>query len=354
MIRIETLRLKAFHEGEMDGYLVFNSINQLYFTGVPGTAALLVPKEGESTLYVYNVNYEQVKAQAKTFRVELVNLKENLLERIAKRSRELGIRNLCIDSINVEGWNRLTKETKETTLKIDNNPVKEMRAVKDQQEIRLLKRAGELTSEGMKAARESLRPGVKEYEVAAEIEYAMRKKGSSGTAFETSVASGARSAFPHGGCTNREIREGDIVIVDLGATYMNYCSDMTRTLVAGKPSGKQNKIAKIVEEAQEDAFKTITPGVPSRTVDEAARKTIEASGYGNFFVHGLGHGVGLEIHEPPTLNNASMDILLEGNVVTDEPGIYMVGYGGFRMEDTVLVEKTRPKRLTQGSYSLTE
>jgi Xaa-Pro aminopeptidase len=353
MDRINALKLKAFDERKLDGFLIFNNINQLYFTGFPGTTSLLVPKDGLPILYVYNVNYEQTKAQTKAFRVELVSLKENLFEKIAKQTRELDIKNLGIDTMNVENWNKLVKEAKETTLKIDN-AIKELRAVKDKQEIENLKKTGELTSEGMKAARETIRPGMKEYAAAAEIEYAMRKKGSCGTAFETSVASGARSAFPHGGCTDREIREGDLVIIDLGATYNYYCSDMTRTLVAGKATEKQNKIAKIVEKAQLNAFKAIKPGTSARHVDDVARKTIEESGYGNLFVHGLGHGVGLEIHEPPTLNSVSTDILAEGNVVTDEPGIYIVGYGGVRIEDTVLVTKTQPEKLTKGEYALTE
>jgi Xaa-Pro dipeptidase len=193
---------------------------------------------------------------------------------------------------------------------------------------------------------------MKEYEVAAEIEYAMRKRGSYGTAFETIVASGPRSAFPHGGCSDREIRAGDLVVVDVGATYKFYRSDMTRTLVAGKPSEKQKKLYEIVKAAQEKAFEIIKPNVKARDVDAATRKIIEDAGYGEYFVHGLGHGVGLEVHEPPTLNPSSKEALVMGNVVTDEPGIYLVGYGGVRIEDTVLVRKNDAEKLTKGLYGL--
>jgi Xaa-Pro aminopeptidase len=190
--------------------------------------------------------------------------------------------------------------------------------------------------------------------VAAEIEYAMRKLGSSGTAFETIVASGASSAFPHGGCSDKEIREGDLVVVDVGATYKFYRSDMTRTFVVGKPSEKQKKLYQIVKAAQETALGKVMPGAKASNVDVAARKIIADAGYGAYFVHGLGHGVGLEVHEPPILSPDSKDVLAVGNVVTVEPGIYLVGYGGIRIEDTVFVQKGGAQKLTHGTYTLGE
>jgi len=209
-----------------------------------------------------------------------------------------------------------------------------------------------LTSEGMRVAYEAIRSGVKECEVAGEIEYAMRKCGGWGTAFETIVASGVRSAFPHGGCTDKKIRKGDLVVVDIGATYHYYRSDMTRTLVAGKPSEKQKKIYEIVKQAQAKALQAVKPKAKARDVDAAARKIIENAGYGKYFVHGLGHGVGLEIHEQPTLSQESKDKLMIGNVVTLEPGIYILGFGGFRIEDTVLAQKGKAEKFTKGPYTL--
>ena len=204
----------------------------------------------------------------------------------------------------------------------------------------------------MKVAFETIKPGVKERQVAAEIEYAMRKKGSDGTAFDTIIASGAASAFPHGSCSDRTIREGDFVVVDLGATSNFYRSDMTRTFTAGKPSEKQSKIYETVKLAHQKAFEAIKPSIPAKDADAAARQIIEAAGYGEFFVHNLGHGVGLEIHEAPTLSPDSQDTLAVGNVITDEPGIYLPGYGGVRIEDTVLVTTVGAEKLTVGPYSL--
>jgi Xaa-Pro dipeptidase len=142
------------------------------------------------------------------------------------------------------------------------------------------------------------------------------------------------------------------VVVDVGATYKFYRSDMTRTLVAGKPSEKQKKLYQIVKAAQKKAFEALKPNVKAKDVDAIARKIIADAGFGEFFVHGLGHGVGLEVHEPPTLSPESKDVLAVGNVVTVEPGIYLVGYGGVRIEDTVLVQRNGAEKLTNGPYFL--
>jgi Xaa-Pro dipeptidase len=351
----KTVALKqiAFKEKGFDGFLIFNWANLLYFAGFPGATSLLIPKDGESTIYVYGVTYEQAKAEGKGFRVELVKRDENLLAKIAEKVKDCKIKKLAVDALSIESWRALAKETRgKAMLKTENAIIWELRKVKDEKEIELMRKAGELTSEGIKAACEVIAPSLKEYEVAAEIEYAMRKRGSYGTAFETIVASGSCSAFPHGGCSDREIREGDLVVVDVGATYKFYRSDMTRTLVAGKPSEKQKKLYEIVKAAQAKAFGAIKPNVKARDVDAVARKMIEAAGYGEYFVHSLGHGVGLEVHEPPTLGTDSKEVLAVGNVVTDEPGIYLVGYGGVRIEDTVLVQKNGAEKLTNGSYSL--
>lgn len=353
MKRIGALKQFAFHEKGFEGFLIFNWANLLYFAGFPGAVSLLISRDGESTIYVYGVNYEQAKAEGKGFRVELVKRDENLMAKIAEKVKDCKIKKLAVDALSIESWRALAKAIgSEEGLETNNSFIQELRKVKDEKEIALMRKAGELTSEGVKAAYEVLALGMKEYEVAAEIEYAMRKRGSYGTAFETLVASGSRSAFPHGGCSDREIREGDLVVVDVGATYKFYRSDMTRTLVAGKPSEKQKKLYQIVKTAQEKAFEAIKPNVKAKDVDAVARKMIEAAGYGEYFVHGLGHGVGLEVHEPPTLSTDSKEVLAVGNVVTDEPGIYVVGYGGVRIEDTVLVQKNGAEKLTNGPYTL--
>lgn len=353
MKKVEALRRLAFEKKGFDGFLITNEINLLYFTGFPGATFLLIPENGESIIYVHGTNYEQAKAEGEGFRVELVKLGGNLMEEVAAQVKGFRIERLAVDALSFEDYEKLMKGLKdETKVKMQNKLVWELRKVKYAREIELMQKAGELTSEGMKTAYEVIKPHIREYEVAAEIEYTMRKKGSWGTAFETIVASGVRSAFPHGGCTDRKIQKGDLVVVDIGASYQHYRSDMTRTVTAGEPSAKQRKLYKIVKTAQEKAFQAVKPKAKAKEIDGIARKVIEDAGHGEYFVHGLGHGVGLEVHEPPTLSQESRDRVNIGNIVTIEPGIYIVGFGGIRIEDTVIVQKNNAERLTKGLYTL--
>jgi Xaa-Pro dipeptidase len=353
--RIDVLKQMAIKEDRFEGFLVFNSVNLTYLTGFSGASALLIPKNGECKVYVYGVNYTHAQTELSELTVELVKHGENLMDKIAKQAAASEIRKLAVDALNVESWCALTKALgSDKTLEVNSSFIRELRKVKDQEEIKLMRKAAELTSQGMRVAYETVATGVREYDVAAEIEYAMRKLGSSGTAFETIVASGSCSAYPHGGCSDKKIRKGDLVIVDIGATYKSYRSDMTRTFVAGKPSEKQKKLYQIVKKAQETAFEALKPNVKVKDVDAAARKIIADAGYGEYFVHNLGHGVGLEVHEPPTLSPDSKDVLAVGNVVTVEPGVYIVGYGGIRIEDTVLVQRKDAEKLTNGLYAPAE
>lgn len=351
--RIKALKELAFEKKNFDGFLVTNEVNLLYFTGVPGAACLLIPKKGESVIYTYGVNYEMVKAGAEKFRVELVKSGEKLAEKIAPQFKTSKIRKLATDGINYDTYRMLAKSLRrKARVNVQSGIVSELRKVKEEKELELMRKAGELTSLGMKVAYETVRPGLTEIQVAAEIEYAMRKKGGWGVAFETIVASGVHSAYPHGGCKNRRIHSGDVVIVDMGAMYEYYRSDITRTIVAGRPTEKQRKLYAVVKTAHEKAYHAIKPKARGKDVDMAARKVIEKAGYGDLFNHGLGHGVGLEVHEAPVLGPSSRDKLQVGNVVTDEPGIYFVGYAGFRIEDTVLIGKDCGEKFTKGPYTL--
>jgi Xaa-Pro aminopeptidase len=278
---------------------------------------------------------------------------EKLTDKIAPQFKAYKIKKLATDTTNHDIYRLLAKALRgKAQLKTQGNLVWELRKIKDPQEQERMRKAAKTTVAGMKAAYETIKPGVTEINVAAEIEYAMRKNKGYGTAFETIVASGTRSAYPHGGCADRKIQKGDLVVVDIGSTYECYKSDMTRTFTAGKPTQKQEKLYETVKVAQEKAYHAIKAKAKARDIDQAARKILETAGYGENFNHGLGHGVGLEIHEPPVLGTISKDKLAEGNVVTDEPGIYFPGWGGIRIEDTVLVKKHKSERLTEGYYSL--
>ncbi len=341
------------NQDKMDFFLIFNNINLTYFTSFSGATALLIPKQGESTLYVSGVNYEQAKAEISGLTVKLLNRSENLMEKMTKQMASDIPSKLAVDSLSIESWRALAKAVGgEEKLELGANLIRKLRSVKDQDEVKLIREACNLAEIGMQVAFETVKPGVTERRVAAEVEYAMRKKGADGTSFDTIIASGISSAFPHGSCTNRTIHPGDLVVVDLGATYRSYRSDMTRTFTAGKSTEKQMKIYETVKAAQQKAFKAMSPNIPAAQVDAAARRVIEMAGFGEFFVHNLGHGVGLEIHEAPILSPDSKDTLAAGNVVTDEPGIYLPGCGGVRIEDTVLVTSNGAERLTTEYYSL--
>jgi Xaa-Pro aminopeptidase len=351
--RINALKKLAFEKKNHDAFFIANEHNLLYLTGTPGAACLLIPKKGESILYSYGVNYDQTKAEAKDCKVELIKRGEKPTEKIAPQFKTYKIKKLATDTTNHDLYRLLAKTLRgKAQLKTQGNLVWELRKIKEPQEQELMRKAGKGTVAGMKAAYETIKPGVTEINVAAEIEYAMRKNKGYGTAFETIVASGTRSAYPHGGCADRKIQKGDLVVVDIGSTYEYYKSDMTRTFTAGKPTQKQQKLYETVKTAQEKAYHAIKANAKAKDIDQIARKILETAGYGENFNHGLGHGVGLEIHEQPVLATMSKDNLAEGNVVTDEPGIYFPGWGGIRIEDTVLVKDRKSEKLTEGYYSL--
>jgi Xaa-Pro dipeptidase len=342
-----TTTLKQAINQEVD-IAIFNQTNILYFSGFSGASALLIPKQDQPTLYVGTVNYEQAKAETKNLEIEPLKNGENLIQKIVKQSQN---KNLAIDTLPIESWETLIKATgKDSKVQLVNDKIRAQRAVKDPQEIERIQQACKIADIGIQAAQKTIKPGIIERQVAAEAEYAMRKAGSDGSAFNTIVASGYCCAYPHGTLPEKTIQEGEFVVVDLGATLRFYCSDITRTFVAGKPQDKHKQIIEAVKAAQQNAIQAIKPGAPTKEVDQAARKTIEQAGFGEFFVHNLGHGVGLEVHEAPILGPNSKDILQEGNVVTVEPGIYMPGFGGVRIEDTILVTKNGAKKLTTAPY----
>jgi Xaa-Pro dipeptidase len=349
--RTTALKQSAAKQNKPQNFVIFNQTNITYFTNFPGAAALLIPEQGENVLYVSGVNYEQAKAEEpKDASVKLLNRGENLMEKIAKQAPN---RKFSVDTLPVDRWRALAQAVGgEEKLELANNLILDMRKIKGKEEIESIKQACKLADIGIRAASEAIRPGVKEKDVAAEVEYAMRKSGSDGTAFETIVASGYCCAYPHGAFLEKTIREGDLVVADLGAIYKYYRSDITRTFIAGKFMEEQRKIYLTVKSAHQKAFEVIKPGVLATEADKAARQVIEEAGFGEFFVHNLGHGVGLEVHEAPILSPNSKDILTAGNIVTVEPGIYIPGFGGVRIEDTVLVTRNGVEKLTDAAYLL--
>ena len=343
--RIKKIR-NILVEKNIDALLIADDKNIFYFTEFPWGFRLLIPAEGENILFVPSVNYEAAKEKSRNVRVELIKIGEKAINKIFSEISRRKIKFLGFDRLSATEYLKIKSKLQDLELKSLQEDIWSLRKIKDESELALIKKAAELTSQGMKRALEVIKPGLIEREAIAEIEYEMRKRGSSGVAFETIVCSGPESAYPHGGLGEREIKDGDFVVVDLGAKYRGYCADMTRTLIVGEPSKRQLHIYKAVKEAQKIAISRIRSNIKAREVDQVARKYIEEKGYGKYFVHSLGHGVGLDVHEPPTLGPLSDEILSSGNVVTVEPGIYIPGFGGVRIEDTVLIHENKAIKLT--------
>lgn len=228
----------------------------------------------------------------------------------------------------------------------------DIRSCKDNDELQRLSDVAALSSAALMAIRPLLRPGVKEVEVALELELEMRRLGADGRAFDFIVASGARGSMPHGVASDKTLQPGELVTIDFGAVKDGYYSDETVTVAIGEPGEKQKSIHAIVKAAHDMAVAAVRPGIACRELDAVAREYIRESGYGDYFGHGLGHGVGLEIHEKPVLSPRGDAVAVEGMVFTIEPGIYIPGFGGVRIEDTVAVTADGCRVLTRAPKDL--
>jgi Xaa-Pro dipeptidase len=219
---------------------------------------------------------------------------------------------------------------------------------KDENEIAHMRRAAEIAERAMERLLDvgALRPGRTELEVAADLQVAMLREGGQGEAFSPIVVAGPRSAFPHATPSNRPLAKGDLVIIDWGTTHEGYCSDITRTFVLGSPTPEMERIHDAVLAANQSGRLSIRPGMPAQEVDRAARRAITLAGYGEYFIHRTGHGLGLEVHEPPYVVEGNLDLLQPGMTFTVEPGIYLPGTGGVRIEDDVVVTETGSETLT--------
>lgn len=345
------LRLHLFKEqiekDNLQGFLAHNSKNIYYLTGFMSTggAYLLVPEDSEPILWISKLEWNRAKEEAENCDLRMIKQRSRIERTLSKELDDSKLKKVGFDEIAVREYLALIKEWG-GELKNEVQLIWNLRKVKDDEEIAIMKEAAKLADLGVQVALETAAPGIDEFRVAAEAEYAMRIRQSEGTAFETIVASGLRSAFPHGPPTKRKIQRGDLVVVDIGAIFRNYRSDITRTIVAGRPSKKQNEIFNTVIEAQEIALRRYKDKMKCSLVDRTARSLITKKGYGKYFTHGLGHGIGLDIHEPPTISPNSKDHLEKGCLVSNEPGIYIPGVGGLRVEDMILVGQNSGERIT--------
>jgi Xaa-Pro dipeptidase len=306
----------------------------------------LVVTPDEETLLVPELEYEQAKEEARV-NVEKFKKMDELYEYL-KRFKSLAVEG----TMSISFQNTLKEKAEVKEFKLLDDVIKELRMIKSEEEIKVIEDACRLADIGVMTAIEEISEGKREREIAAKVEYAMKMEGAEKPAFDTIIASGYRSALPHGVASDKRIERGDLVVMDLGALYRHYNSDITRTIVVGTPNEKQKEIYEIVLEAQKKAVEEAKPGMTAKELDSVARKIIEEYGYGDKFIHSLGHGIGLQVHEWPRVSQLDETVLKEGMVVTIEPGIYIPKFGGVRIEDTIVITKNGAKRLTKTDREL--
>lgn len=307
---------------------------------------------GSKKIFLTDSRYaEQAGAETKGFRITVY---DRALEAVTACVRRLGVRTLGFEggSVSYDTFSKLKRAMPGVRLKSAAMAVTALRRKKDAFERGRMRASARVLDAGFEAARRLIRPGVRELDAASEVEQVFRKGGAEAVAFDIIMASGARGALPHGKASVKRIKKGDLVVVDMGVVVGGYNSDQTRTYCAGRPTGRQRLIYDTVLSAQARAIEAVRPGAKAADVDRAAREHIEKAGYGKFFGHGTGHGVGLDIHEAPAIGPRSTDTLEEGMVVTVEPGIYIPGWGGVRIEDMVLVTKGGREVLTKAPKGL--
>ncbi len=349
--RLSNLR-KSIKKAKIDAVLVTKKENYTYFSGFTGTSAWLVITESDAVLVTDFRYTEQAEKQApayeiSTYRGSIIKGLNDIFEN--KKIEVLGFEDA---NLTVDKYNEFKEKLKVREMIALGPMLDELREVKDSQELKHIKKAVAIADETFTYILGIIKPGVTEVELAAEMEYHMRKLGAGGASFETIVASGYRSSMPHGVASEKKIQMGDTITLDYGALYNGYCSDMTRTVFLGNPEEELKKIYKTVLDAQLTALAGVKKGSLGKDIDMIARNIITKAGYGDNFGHGLGHGVGLEIHEEPRLSMTGAKTMKNGMVVTVEPGIYIDGLGGVRIEDMVVVKEDEPVILTSSTKEM--
>jgi Xaa-Pro aminopeptidase len=341
---------RRLRELELDALLVTDLLNIRYLTGFTGSnAALLMHAQGdERSVFATDGRYDtQSERQVPDLRRVI---DRSIRSRLAKDATEEEIGRLGFEShvVTVEGHAALAKVTGSDVLVATPRLVETLRLIKDEAEVAVLRAACAAADAALAGllAEGGVRPGRTEREVARDLEARMVAAGAAGPSFETIVATGANSAVPHHRPTDAQLRRGDLLKLDFGALVEGYHSDMTRTMVLGEPAGWQREVYDLVAAAQAAGRAALRAGADVREVDAAARDVITEAGHGEDFVHGLGHGVGLQIHEAPALSRFGVGTLVAGMAVTVEPGVYLADRGGVRIEDTLVVSDGEPELLT--------
>ncbi|TXC92319.1 aminopeptidase P family protein [Metabacillus litoralis] len=350
-MKLEKLR-NRFKELSIDGLLITSNYNRRYMTGFTGTAGIAVISE-DRAVFITDFRYtEQASKEIDGF--EIVEHKGSIINEAATIVEKMGIKKLGFeqDHLTYQSYSLYHNALKNLEFIPVSGAVEKLRLIKSPAEIKILKEATEIADAAFKHILTFVKAGIREIDVANELEFFMRKNGAVSSSFDIIVASGYRSALPHGVASDKEIEKGDFVTLDFGAYYKGYCSDITRTFAVGDPSDELKKIYATVLEAQLRGMNGIKPGITGKEADALTRDYIKKQGYGEYFGHSTGHGLGMEVHEGPALSFKSDTVLETGMVVTVEPGIYVAGLGGVRIEDDTVITETGNESLSHSPKDL--
>jgi Xaa-Pro aminopeptidase len=342
---------EAFGEKGIDGMLIASSYNRRYMTNFTGTAGVALIS-ADKAVFITDFRYmEQANEQIEDF--EIVEHKGLMVQEIAKQAERLGIQQLGFEQQHVTFAEfALYKKSISAQLVPVSDIVEKLRLIKTDSEIKILKEAAKIADAAFEHILTFIRPGVTELDVSNELEFFMRKQGAASSSFDIIVASGYRSALPHGVASQKVIEKGEFVTLDFGAYYQGYCSDITRTIAVGAVSEQLKTIYDTVLQAQLRGMNGIKAGMTGKEADALTRDYIAEKGYGQYFGHSTGHGLGMEVHESPGLSMKSDTILQPGMVVTVEPGIYIANVGGVRIEDDTVITLEGNESLTHSTKEL--
>lgn len=338
----------------VDGAIITSDENRRYFTGMKSSAGTLLLTR-ERAHFIIDFRYiEKAKEIITDFTVEL---QENYYEQVKaffekEEAKNIAVETDCLTISELEALKGRLPDLNFVTYNTFSNIIADLRSIKSEEEIGYIRKAQEITDKAFSHICEFIKPGMTELEVAIELEYTMRKLGASGLAFDSIVVSGVNSSLPHGVPSDKKIEEGDFITMDFGAAYNGYCSDMTRTVAVGKISEEQQKVYDTVLNAQLMAIDAIKAGVVYKDIDKIARDYIYSQGYEGCFGHGLGHSLGLLIHENPAFNMRCEEITKDNVVITVEPGVYLEGKFGVRIEDMVIIKGDSCEIITKSEKKL--
>jgi len=353
-IRIEQLR-KKMNKEQVDGLIIQSVANRKYMSLFTGSSAFLYISQQQQVLLTDFRYVEQANIQSPNYQVIDYGKKGlyTTLNELLKKDQVIRL-GFEAEGITYAQYDQYKEKLEVKELVPICNWIESLRMIKSEDEIRCIQKAASIADQAFTHILSFIKVGVSEKDIALELEFFMKKQGAENLSFDTIVASGVRSSLPHGAPTDKKIQSGDFVTMDFGCIYQGYCSDMTRTVVVGKANEKQKKIYHIVLEAQEKALKNLKAQKTGKEIDTIARNIISEQGYGDYFGHGLGHSVGLEIHESPRLSINEETILKPNMSMTVEPGIYIPDFGGVRIEDLVIITEDGVCNLTTSSKELIE